>query len=670
MLEPHRWRAGRLVQISSRSGSGKMRFVAVAPSSLPQARTAYERHDWRAAVALYRQSLNAGEDFAGSDLERLGKASWWIGDREGCLDAHERAYGKYLEEGDRRRAAKCAQMLRFNYINGLADRETGWGWSAKAAKLLEGLPECPEHGYQIRLDARKLCTTGHREEGLPLYNKALEIGRRLKDPDLVALTESWKSLDLIEAGRADEGFALVDEVSAAAVGGELGPFATGVVLCNAISAYRDSADYSGAGEWAERAARWCERQSIHGFPGICRVRRAEVLRLRGAWVDAEKEARAAGEELERFLVAYAAEAYLELGEIRLRLGDELGAETAFRQAHALGTDPQPGQALLLLARGEPEPAARGLRRALENVNLTTVVRARILEALVEVASSFDQAGANSAAIELEGIAAANPRPALQAMALRARASIELVAGRQSTAALRQALQCWRSLDAPYEVARTRVLLAASYQLEGDAEGAHLELDAAARAFDRLGAAPDLARVNQSVANLPGSRPATTRRAFLFSDIVDSTRLAETLGDETWAGLLRWHDVALRSLFAQHQGEEVDHAGDGFLVAFESSVQAIACAIAMQRMLAAHRREHGFAPRIRVGVHTSDAVRSGRGFRGSGVHQAARIAALAGADEVLASREAAAAAGIQESEPRTVKLKGLARAVEVVAIAWR
>jgi len=355
-----------------------MRFVPIAPSPLGAARSAYERHEWRGAVALYRESLEAGENVAASDFERLGKACWWIGDREGCLDAHERAYGKYLEEGDRRRAAKCAQMLRFNYVNGLGDRETGWGWSAKAAKLLENLPECAEHGYQIRLDARKLCTTGHREEGLPLYEQALEIGRRLNDPDLVALTESWKSLDLIEAGRIDEGFALVDELSAAAVGGELGPFATGVVLCNAISAYRDSGDFAGASDGAERAARWCERQSIHGFPGICRVRRAEVLRLRGAWVDAEREARAAGEELEGFLVAYAAEAYLELGEIRLRLGDQVGAETAFRQAHALGGDPQPGQGLLQLARGEPEAAVRGFQRALASVNLTTIGRARIL----------------------------------------------------------------------------------------------------------------------------------------------------------------------------------------------------------------------------------------------------------------------------------------------------
>src|SRR5439155_1671884 len=396
-----------------------------------------------------------------------------------------------------------------------------------------------------------------------LYEKALDIGRRLNDPDLIALTDTWKSLDLIEAGRVEEGFALVDEVSAAAVGGELGPFATGVVLCNAIAAYRDSGDFAGAGEWAERATRWCERQSIHGFPGICRVRRAEMMRLRGAWVDAEREARAAGEELEHFLVGYAADAYLELGEIRLRVGDPVGAETAFRHAHALGRDPQPGQALLLLARGETEPAARGLQRALENVNLTTIEHARLLEAL-------------------------------------------------------------------------------------------------AAAFERLGATPDLARAREKLAAIPGTQPVRTSRAFLFSDIVDSTRLAETVGDETWANLLRWHDAALRGLFLEHHGEEVDHAGDGFLVAFDSAAPAIACAVAVQRMLAVHRREHGFAPRIRIGVHTADAVRSGRAFRGSGVHEAARIAALAGADEILASREAAVAAGAQHGEVRTVELRGIAR----------
>lgn len=464
---------------------------------------------------------------------------------------------------------------------------------------------------------------------------------------------TWQQVTAAKPRIAPRCFAstLVDEVSAAAVGGELGPFATGVVLCNAISAYRDSGDFAGAGEWAERATRWCERQSIHGFPGICRVRRAEVMRLRGAWADAEREARAAGEELEHFLVAYAADAYLELGEIRLRVGDPVGAETAFRHAPALGRDPQPGQALLLLARGDAEPAARGLQRALENVNLTTIDHARLLEALVEVTLGVGEMTAGAAASELETIAAANPR-----QALRARASVDLAGGSPATSPLREALRLWQSVDAPYEVARTRMLLADSYRLEGDASGARQELEAAAAAFERLGALPDLARTREKLAALPGTQPVRTSRAFLFSDIVDSTRLAETVGDETWADLLRWHDAALRGRFLEHHGEEVDHAGDGFLVAFDSAAPAITCAVAVQRMLAAHRREHGFAPRIRIGVHTADAVRSGRAFRGSGVHQAARIAALAGADEILASLAAADAAAARSGNHLKVQIR--------------
>jgi len=324
----------------------------------------------------------------------------------------------------------------------------------------------------------------------------------------------------------------------------------------------------------------------------------------------------------------------------------------------------------LLSRGEAEPAARGLRRALENVNLTIIERARMLEALVEVTVGAGDTSAVAAAGELETIAAANPRQALRAMALRARASVDLADGRSATSVLREAGQLWQSVDAPYEAARTRLLLADSYRLEGDVAGARQELEAAATAFGRLGASPDLARARENLAALPGTKLDRTSRAFLFTDIVDSTKLAEALGDEAWANLLRWHDTAMRALFAQHHGEEIDHAGDGFLIAFDSATPAIACAVSVQRMLEAHRREHGFAPRIRIGVHTADAVRSGRGFRGSGVHQAARIAAIAGADEVLASREAAEAAGVPLGEARTVELRGIARPVEVVTLAWR
>ena len=108
------------------------------------------------------------------------------------------------------------------------------------------------------------------------------------------------------------------------------------------------------------------------------------------------------------------------------------------------------------------------------------------------------------------------------------------------------------------------------------------------------------------------------RTFMFTDIVGSTALVEAIGDEAWHDLLHWHDDALRRCFASNEGEEVHHTGDGFFVAFPDARTALACAIAIQRTLADHRRDHGFAPQVRIGVHGAEATRVGDDYEGAGV----------------------------------------------------
>ena len=94
---------------------------------------------------------------------------------------------------------------------------------------------------------------------------------------------------LIAGGRTDEGFPLLEEATIAAVNGELNPFMAGVAYCSMIASCRDTTDYRRASEWTEATHRWCERQSINGFPGICRVHRAEIVALQGALDRAEQE---------------------------------------------------------------------------------------------------------------------------------------------------------------------------------------------------------------------------------------------------------------------------------------------------------------------------------------------------------------------------------------------
>ena len=161
-----------------------------------------------------------------------------------------------------------------------------------------------------------------------------------------------------------------------------------------------------------------------------------------------------------------------------------------------------------------------------------------------------------------------------------------------------------------------------------------------------------------------------QKTFMFTDIVRSTNLLEAMGDEAWQTLLRWHDETLRSLFGASGGEEVSATGDGFFVAFESPDEALACAVAIQRKLDEHRRFHGFAPVVRVGVHASTATQVGRNFTGKGVHEAARIGALAEGSEILASAETVAGTRYHPTNARTVNVKGISDSIDVVTVDWR
>ena len=157
---------------------------------------------------------------------------------------------------------------------------------------------------------------------------------------------------------------------------------------------------------------------------------------------------------------------------------------------------------------------------------------------------------------------------------------------------------------------------------------------------------------------------------MFTDIVGSTNLVEALGDEAWESLLQWHDQTLRALFAAHQGEEVVATGDGFFVGFDCPEAAIACAVAIQRRLAEHRQQHGFAPQVRIGLHASDATQVGTELPGQG-----RPRGRADRRDRRGRRDPGQR-GDRRRDPGYVRgaaevsLKGITEPVDVVSIDWR
>ena len=643
--------------------------------ALEAGREAVGRHAWREAFELLTAADQAG-GLTAADLEGLAEAAWWNGRVELCISARERAFALRLEAGEPRRAALVALDLAKDH-SGRKAPAVGAAWFSQAQRLLKDEPVGIEHGYLTRREWVQAHNSGNYQRALELALQTLEIGTRFGNKDLMALGLQDQGLTLVAQGQFGEGMALLDQATVAALSGELRPLTTGAIYCNTISTCEEIADYKRASDWTDAARRWCERQTIAGFPGMCRVHRAAVIRLTGAWKEAEQEARNAYDEVLDFRDDYAAEALYQIGEIRLNRGDLVEAGDAFRQAHDLGREPNPGLALLRLAEGDVGAAATAIKRGLA-AESQAVPRSRLLPAQVTIAlAAGDRATASTAAAELATISATYTTPALRAHTHYARAAVALAEGNPDSAVrdFCTALALWREVGAPYEEATTRAALGAAYQAGGDPEGAVLELRAAHATFARLGAVIDERRVGQMLAEagqLPAqpaaADPAT--RTFMFTDIVKSTELVEAMGDEAWNEVLRWHDQMLRGLIGRHGGEEINHIGDGVFASFDQPERAIDCAVQIQRALADHRHSHGFAPQVRIGVHQTLATRVGLDYRGKGVHEAARIAAVANGSEVLASWHTAQPCKFALSEPREVSLKGIAQPVQVVSVSWR
>jgi class 3 adenylate cyclase len=392
----------------------------------------------------------------------------------------------------------------------------------------------------------------------------------------------------------------------------------------------------------------------------------------GALREALDEATAAVEELTGFSPVHAGAAQHEVGEIRLRLGDLDAADEAFRRAHDQGEDPRPGLALLRLTQGRLDAATSSIRTGLEPAASDRFARAQLLQAYAEIAvEDCDAASARSAAAELADIADRVASPAIRAASEWANGIVAALEGDRGAAALDlgRARDLWGDVGAPFEEAKAAAALAETLLASGDRAAAAAELESAHATFERIGAQLHAARTAEGGSHTVAHGRAT--RTFLFTDIVGSTSLIEVIGDEAWTDLRRWHDQSLRASFAEYGGEEIDHAGDGFFVAFADAASAAACAIEIQRRLGEHRRAHGFAPHVRMGLHASEASQAAGSYAGLGVHAAARIASLAGPGEILASEDTLAGlGGVRTSDHRLVTLKGIAEPVDVVTVDWR
>ncbi|MFF1507172.1 LuxR C-terminal-related transcriptional regulator [Streptomyces sp. NPDC058326] len=493
-----------------------------------QGREAYERLAWRDAY----EQLSAADRQAplgADDLDRLARAAYLVGSADAATEAWERAHHTFLERGDAPSAVRCAFWLGLTLLY-RGEHARGGGWLARAQHILDDAAlDCAEQGYLRIPMALRAVDGGDPEAARRSFVEITEIADRFDDADLRALGRLGQGQALVAQGRVTQGVAILDETMVAVTTGEVSPVTAGIVYCAVILVCRGVFDLRRVQEWTAALSRWCaEQPDLKPFRGECLVHRSEVMQLRGEWADAMDEALQACEHQSDLpgdpVMGMALYQRAELFRLR---GEFSRAESCYREAIGCGHSAQPGLALFRLAQGRLDDAAAAIRRTVGETERAKE-RPSVLAGCVEIELAAGAVeDAQVAVDELDKIAAGFDSSYLRAVVAYAHGSVLLAVGEPESAcvALRRAWVAWHESGAPYETARVRLQLARAYRQVGDHDTAEMELEAARRVFEQLGAVPALEQVRELMGR--AGRAASANPGGLTPREVEVLRLVAT-----------------------------------------------------------------------------------------------------------------------------------------------
>jgi DNA-binding CsgD family transcriptional regulator len=489
-----------------------------APDDLARGREAFVRRAWKDAHALLR-SADEQAILAPEDLQRLAIASFLVGRDAECEATLTRAFQSFQAQGEAVRAARTAFWLAF-MLSHTGDMARVSGWMARANRLLEdGSYDCVERGYLRMLSAVQSMSEGDAAAAQPKFAEAAAIGERFGEPDLVSLARMGQGRMLIRLGECARGTALLDEAMVAVTADEVSPAVAGTIYCSVISACFERLDVGRAQEWTDALSRWCAAQpDLVPYRGDCLAHRVEIKMLHGEWPDALDEAQQACEQLAG---SRAGSVHYLIAELNRLSGRDEEAERAYRLASESGRTPQPGLALLWLARGKCDAARAAIGRVVDEAR-DPRTRLRSLSAHVDVLlASGDVGAARRAADDLSMIAKDLDTPFVHAVSSQANGVVCLAEGdpKAALASLDRAAAIWRELDVPYEVARVHLHIGLACRALGDEDSGRLDLETARRLFTQLGATTDIERVEKLLAT-----PAAAKTEVLTAREIEVLRL--------------------------------------------------------------------------------------------------------------------------------------------------
>jgi DNA-binding CsgD family transcriptional regulator len=469
------------------------------PAHLRQAGfDALARGDVDDAMASLRAAVGDGHGGAMPDAHHVLAGLYYFNDDFGPARHHlEVAFQGFRAGGELRRAARAAVDLAEIHASAFGNRAASRGWIARAARLLDRVGPCVEHGYlELALLACDIPDVGAVERSAAV---ALDLAHEYGDTDLEARALADSGLALVTQGRVRDGFARLDEAMAAISAGEVHDLGVaGKCFCAMLSACDRTGDVGRAEEWSRVVAETVF-DPFGGRPRVlythCRAAYGSVLCNSGRWSDAETAMLDALGPTASAAFGHQVETSCRLAELRLLQGRAEEAAALIRpfEDHLAACAPL---ARVHVANREFDLAAAVIRRALEEMVADRLRTGPLLALLVEVELARDDLGAARVVVdELGGTAAGAESPVLHAEAALARARVALASGEHAAAiaSFSDAQRCLAGSERPVLQATIRIELAAALAECGRAAAAIDEARAAQAIFERVGASTGVDR---------------------------------------------------------------------------------------------------------------------------------------------------------------------------------
>ena len=491
-------------------------YIAEILSSSERVRegnAALARGEWAEARAIFEQELEERETV--DALEGLSWAAWWVEDVATCLDARERAYRLSRREGDMRRAAMLALWVGDDYLILRGERAIANGWFQRAARILERVDTCPEHGWLDSLLGYVAIVDDDPTKAKVLALRARELGRELEVVSLEMFALAVEGLALVNEGKVVDGMRCLDEATAAALAGEFEEIVpAGWTFCFLLNACERVRDYERAAEWCRKVEEFSRRIRTNFVTLACRAHYGAVLTWHGRWVEAEQSLTEATGRLGLERPSWSGLAIVRLADLRRRQGRLAEAEDLLEQ--------RPGNPLapvvmaeLALDRGDASAAVDLLGPVLRRVPVENrTLRAAPLEVMVRARVAIgDAEAAASHVVELRSIAAALGTRPLRASLSLSEGLVAAAAGDRDTAGerLEDAVELFAASGASFELARARLELARVLTSLSRKDAAAREATLALDLLDEIGASAESARAREVLAST-GVRAKAKRTA--------------------------------------------------------------------------------------------------------------------------------------------------------------